>query len=905
MVRLWEAFVLSAVACCITLQYITNRALSGSAMTLTVAERERRIELLRERMHQSDGVRGGGSKGMDDFAQVYGGAQEMGAAKEVIPERSELRRDQQKRATDDTASSFSSFSPWVQDYITFHKSALENGQLKEDAKYIIYTCKDGKIECGGIGDRVIGMIKMFYLAMMTRRVLVMDADFPVPLTLVLDPAHIQWNAKFPHTDANFPDLIWKADGENNLSLRSETRGYRIRQTGGVPRKLALDDLWSSELMANHLKMNQWAELASKMTLAEKAHEAMRAMFQISPTVVSRAEEFKASANITGPYIGMHMRKGDAAMGVEGPTASKRPMQIDRTTSNDMMMECWQEMKKDHPNVHIAYLASDDVKTKQNMSDADPFIHFAKDMKPFHVDLLARSNYASSLQVNTTDPLVAQGVIDVWAEMWVLAQSTCFILSKSMFSFGSLYLRDPKKCSVYLERCQMPAHRKGYYTLYGEAIYQRGFVVIENRTDAAAAEDDDEKYGQKGTEGAEDVHHKIESSVSKAYAAADEMASHDLVFSPWVQHYISFHQSSVADGKLNDGARYIIYECKDGSVRCGGAGDRLVGMIKMFYLALCTKRVLVIDSSFPIPLEQVLNPSHIEWNVSFPETHLYLPDMEHNDSAQLEMREDTIGYRIRQTNAWPRKKDLNDIWKSSLMMKHLEQHQWVDQANSFTLAAACKEAFRAMFKLDPIVIARAQEFKSSAGITGTYAGLHMRKGDSNMGVTGQGEAELKGLKARETDNSKTLSCYHEVKALHSNAFNVAYLASDDSDTKKAMAEADSSIHFATNMNPFHIDLLAREGITKSIDAVDPAVAQGVIDTWAEMSVLSESTCILLSQSMFSFGALYMRGARDCVIHLNSCHDASHREGHNSFYGEQILGRGWVVMMNVTTQILSYN
>jgi hypothetical protein len=80
-----------------------------------------------------------------------------------------------------------SFSPWVQDYISFHQSSIIDGKLADDAKnYIIYTCKDGNVECGGVGDRVIGMIKMFYLAMMTRRVLMFDSDFPIPLTAVVE-----------------------------------------------------------------------------------------------------------------------------------------------------------------------------------------------------------------------------------------------------------------------------------------------------------------------------------------------------------------------------------------------------------------------------------------------------------------------------------------------------------------------------------------------------------------------------------------------------------------------------------------------------------------------------------------------------------------------------------------------
>jgi hypothetical protein len=370
-----------------------------------------------------------------------------------------------------------SFSPWVQEYISFHQSSIIEGKLADDANYIIYTCKDGNVECGGVGDRVIGMIKMFYLAMMTRRVLVFDSDFPILLTAVVEPAHIQWNATFPDTTKSFPDLIWRASG-NNLALRKETRGYRILKTGGIPRKLALDDLWLSTLMADHLEQNQWTELAKKMTLSEKAHEAFRAMFTLTHAVRSRAEEFKASAGISSAYIGLHMRKGDAAMGVKGPTASQK-LKIDRTTNDNMTMTCWQEMKMDHPNVSVAYLASDDVITKRKMSDADSSIHFAKDMRPFHIDLLARNNFTSALKINATDPSVFQGMIDTWAEMLVLAQSSCFVAAKSMFSFGSLYMRDPSDCAVFLEQCKDSAHRKGHYQYYGEAIYQRGFVLVED------------------------------------------------------------------------------------------------------------------------------------------------------------------------------------------------------------------------------------------------------------------------------------------------------------------------------------------------------------------------------------------------------------------------------------------
>jgi hypothetical protein len=370
------------------------------------------------------------------------------------------------------------FSPWVKDYIKFHQSSISDGKLADDARYIIYECMDGAVECGGAGDRIIGMIKMFYLAMCTRRVLLIDAPFPIPLTAVLNPAHIQWNASFPNTTDYFPDMIYNP--KIPLGLRKDTRGYRIRQTNGIPRKKALDDIWQSSLMLEHLKQNQWGRLAEKMSLADIANEAFRALFTFNQSIISRANELKASAGISGSYLGMHMRKGDAKMGVEGPTARKK-LKIDRTTDDNMMMSCYHRMKSSHPGAFsVAYLASDDVETKQNMTNSDSSIHFAKEMYPFHVDLLARKGHVAPLKFDASDPAVFSGVIDSWAEMLILAESTCLIVSQSMFSFGSLYMRDTRGCAVFLHRCDIPAHREGYFGYYGEAIYNRGFVLVESR-----------------------------------------------------------------------------------------------------------------------------------------------------------------------------------------------------------------------------------------------------------------------------------------------------------------------------------------------------------------------------------------------------------------------------------------
>eukprot|EP00804_Cyclotella_cryptica_P000105 CCRYP_020511-RB/>CCRYP_020511-RB protein AED:0.14 eAED:0.14 QI:20/1/1/1/0/0/3/239/551 len=283
----------------------------------------------------------------------------------------------------------------------------------------------------------------------------------------------------------------------------------------------------------------------------------------------------------------------------------------------------------------------------------------------------------------------------------------------------------------------------------------------------------------------------------------ESLSQDLSFSPWVEDYISFHQSSIINGKLADNVPYLIYECKDGKARCGGAGDRLIGMIKMFYLAMCSRRVFLIDAPFPVPLTDVFNPSYIEWNATFPETLDYFPDMDYFSNFSL--REEIKGYRIPRTNGKPRKKSLDEIWESSLMAAHLRKEHWSEMARNVSLASVAREAFRAMFQFTQAVTYRAKELRAGSGISGSYLGMHIRKGDYEMKVRGSRRQLTRDQ--RWTENSKALRCYRQMKLSHPNAIEMAYLASDDVATKVKLAKKDPSIHFA-QLRPFHIDKASR-------------------------------------------------------------------------------------------------
>jgi hypothetical protein len=78
-------------------------------------------------------------------------------------------------------------------------------------------------------------------------------------------------------------------------------------------------------------------------------------------------------------------------------------------------------------------------------------------------------------------------------------------------------------------------------------------------------------------------------------------------SPIMKDYIKFHRSATQGGELRKGVKYMIYEYTNASLS-GGAGDRIIDMVKALYLAICTNRVLLIDSNFPTPLEDHLLPN---------------------------------------------------------------------------------------------------------------------------------------------------------------------------------------------------------------------------------------------------------------------------------------------------------
>ncbi|GAA6050866.1 hypothetical protein JCM3770_005746 [Rhodotorula araucariae] len=80
-------------------------------------------------------------------------------------------------------------SKWLGDYEKLHTEMLAG---KREPKFISYHCEQG-INCGGLGDRLLGMTSAFFFGLVTQRAFLAEWQSPIPLDVVFDSPHVNWS----------------------------------------------------------------------------------------------------------------------------------------------------------------------------------------------------------------------------------------------------------------------------------------------------------------------------------------------------------------------------------------------------------------------------------------------------------------------------------------------------------------------------------------------------------------------------------------------------------------------------------------------------------------------------------------------------------------------------------------
>lgn len=359
-------------------------------------------------------------------------------------------------------------------------------------------------------------------------------------------------------------------------------------------------------------------------------------------------------------------------------------------------------------------------------------------------------------------------------------------------------------------------------------------------------------------------------LSEGSASPDDMTG----LPDWLNRYIKFHHSSI-EGDGNGGYRvktnvpYIVYSC-NGEERCGGIGDRVNAMVIVLYLAMCSGRVLLIDSPYPSPLQNFLEPNEIRWDASEPLSGEGIPTLDIMDKRNIDMFVDhsTIGYRLGRCNGLPTRHSVKSIWSGQSMKNYFESiSEPFPYEEGLPQEELLRWSFWALFKFSDNVLNRAKELKGSAGLTAeqAYIGIHLRTGDKSMDI----EMKYKGPRNqnKKSQQYNYVRCYQKLRQSLQYDY-VGYIASDSAEAKETVHGWDPSVRFAKDSNIFHVDESLK--LEESGDQ-DVIAYEGSLDGWAELSLMADARCLVMSWSMFSFAAHFIGGRNRCGVYVGHCDD----------------------------------
>eukprot|EP00899_Mesostigma_viride_P025974 jgi/Mesvir1/6561/Mv16819-RA.1 len=159
--------------------------------------------------------------------------------------------------------------PFFSTYAAFHRHQLRRlaADRSTGVRVLVLYCETGG-SCGGLGDRFLGAANALYLALATRRVLLLR-QWPVPLSDTLLPRAIDWLtlAECAHRRADV-DVYAKGDAFNVTALVLPALGHASVVAVRVNEPDGWDDLLASPAVAHALRQVRVTEGDVRMWAAQ-------------------------------------------------------------------------------------------------------------------------------------------------------------------------------------------------------------------------------------------------------------------------------------------------------------------------------------------------------------------------------------------------------------------------------------------------------------------------------------------------------------------------------------------------------------------------------------------------------------------------------------------------------------
>jgi len=351
---------------------------------------------------------------------------------------------------------------WVKQYEMFHKNSVEKLSRGESVQALVYSCESN---CGGLGDRISGIIGSFYAAVVMKRVFVIDSIHPLPLALTLVPAKIDWDISHLLPEKNIKHIYIDAKDSHKRQERVFGELFAAHDSGNLIIRLRVNRY--------HLGMNLWAHkrlnnpYAGEMLRLYRSHccafepcqppgpattmrAAFNVLFKFSPTVLKSASDMQRSIGIelnSSSYVALHARIGGQLSSNISWQDPERHGMKDASAFLRCGVATVEEAATNHSTTSVPIVVfSDSLEFRKRLASLDPRVKLIQDSIIMHVD---RSTSGGEKELE-------RGFVHTFSELYIISRAECIVGSSSTFSAlaGSIFVPSgqQKRCYKHFAEC---------------------------------------------------------------------------------------------------------------------------------------------------------------------------------------------------------------------------------------------------------------------------------------------------------------------------------------------------------------------------------------------------------------------------------------------------------------------
>mmetsp|Transcript_10099 Transcript_10099/g.28961 ORF Transcript_10099/g.28961 Transcript_10099/m.28961 type:complete len:412 (-) Transcript_10099:39-1274(-) len=230
---------------------------------------------------------------------------------------------------------------------------------------IIFRCTD---RCGGLGDRLRGIITIFYAALLLGCRFRIEMESPFPMSDFFEPTCEAF--RLSHAEHSYAPLL---DNFCNDDIRSENvdlNNYFFGRGDSVVAVKSNAEYWQNVIRNRHVKETLLVKRLRALNFVETGHLALNMLFG-RPT-------FSILTDVVRPLVSLHLRTGDYSIGRQNLSSSV----LRRIEEQVQVAKAW--LKENRVHNFSLFVSSDNEEAVRVTHEA---MHAPYRVAPFRGDIL--------------------------------------------------------------------------------------------------------------------------------------------------------------------------------------------------------------------------------------------------------------------------------------------------------------------------------------------------------------------------------------------------------------------------------------------------------------------------------------------------------------------------------------